>query len=58
MIRLIWDYNEKICGASWIEASDDQGRIPEPKQVLEYWERTQQGKRKMGKKQSKLGRKK
>ncbi|MCH7685094.1 MAG: sulfatase [Planctomycetes bacterium] len=43
---------------SWIEASNDQGRIPEPKEVLEYWERTQQGKHEKGKKQSKSGRKK
>ncbi len=43
---------------SWIEASNDQGRIPEPKEVLEYWERTQQRKHEKGTKQSKPGRKK
>lgn len=27
---------------SWIETSNDQGRTPEPREVIEYWERRQQ----------------
>jgi len=37
---------------NWIETSNDQGRIPEPKEILEYWERTQRGKHEKGKKKS------